>query len=113
MNENTSSSEYSSSVEQDRYTSPTPHPFDDSFTDENIVITDISLREPSSSLENKNGKCQLENFPENHKEWEMLIGEFSGKPFNIDVNKVYKDRYTKTVYVSTVSAKTMTNKMQK
>lgn len=43
----------------------------------------------------------------------MLIGEFSGKPFNIDVNKVYKDRYTKTVYVSTVSAKTMTNKMQK
>ncbi|GBC38020.2 hypothetical protein RIR_jg4389.t1 [Rhizophagus irregularis DAOM 181602=DAOM 197198] len=50
MNENTSSSEYSSSVEQDRYTSPTPHPFDDSFTDENIVITDISLREPSSSL---------------------------------------------------------------
>ncbi|CAB4412522.1 unnamed protein product [Rhizophagus irregularis] len=51
MNENTStsSSEYSSSVRQDGYTSPTPHPLNDSFTDENIVITNISLREPSSS----------------------------------------------------------------
>lgn len=52
MNENTStsSSKYSSFVRQDGYTSPTPHPLDDSFTDENIVITDVSLCEPSSSL---------------------------------------------------------------